>query len=128
MARTLAEADAQAIETAEDVARLPSWLLDRLHPREPFEEGPEGGLELEATERSPEAEVGSACGRARAGRGGRTPRDHGWPIRRRARARPLEGSTCRGARTVRGPTARTAAAVCRTRSEERRVGKESRCG
>src|SRR5437870_6201184 len=40
MARTLAEADAQAIETPDDVARLPSWLLDRLHPREPFEERP----------------------------------------------------------------------------------------
>src|SRR6266699_1472035 len=57
MARTLAEADAQAVETANDVARLPSRFLDRLHPREPFEERPERGLELEATERRAEAEV-----------------------------------------------------------------------
>src|SRR5438876_9221170 len=57
MARTLAEADAQAVETSDDVARLPSRLLDRLHPREPFEERPERGLELEATERRAEAEV-----------------------------------------------------------------------
>src|SRR2546430_16919345 len=57
MARTLAEADAQAVETPDDVARLPSRLLDRLHPREPLEERPERGLELEATEGRTEAEV-----------------------------------------------------------------------
>src|SRR6059058_5413396 len=59
MAGTLAEPDPQPRETADDVARLPSWFLHRLHAREAFEEHPERGLELETAERRAEAEVGA---------------------------------------------------------------------
>src|SRR6476646_7082523 len=57
MSRTLAEPDAEPGETADDVTRLPSRLLDRLHPGEAFEERAERRLELEAAERRAETEV-----------------------------------------------------------------------
>src|SRR6266550_5112386 len=57
MSRTLAEPDAEPGETADDVTRLPSRLLDRLHPGEAFEERSERRLELEAAERRTETEV-----------------------------------------------------------------------
>src|SRR6187455_403237 len=57
MSGTLAEADAEPGETADDVARLPPRLLDRLHPGEAFEERSERRLQLEAPERRAETEM-----------------------------------------------------------------------